>query len=91
MIQILFKEKQMKTDLLKMRQPFGDVKNERPNGGEGRPAFLLSKPLGAETVRQCHGQDQFESSADKNPNAAAMGCAHGSDPFYWSGVPRRGL
>ncbi len=78
----------MRRNLVDEKQAFGQVKNEVTMPGQGRPAEMLSKPLGADTVVGNQGMDHPDSMADKNPMAHAQACAHLDNPFFWSGHPK---
>lgn len=79
----------MRTNLLNQSQPFGNVKDERPMDGMGRPKAMDSKPLGGETMRGNAGLDHGPSFADKNPGAHAYACRNVNNPFAWTGHPKK--
>ena len=79
----------MRKFLIDEKQVFGMVRNETPNGGQGRPPETLNKPLGSTSVRMNEGHNHGPSFADKNPNAYAQACAHTKDILTaWTGKPK---
>jgi hypothetical protein len=75
--------------VLDEKQPFGEVHQHMPHPGQGRPAEHMNRPLGPETQVPNNGYDHPVSMADKNPGAHEQACARRSQPFYWSGIPKR--
>ncbi len=75
--------------VLNDKQPFGEVHEYRAMGGEGRPPEHINRPLGSETNIPNNAWNHPASMADKNPGAHEQACAHGSQPFFWVGHPKR--
>ena len=79
----------MKKDLVKERQPFGEVDNTVTMPSTfPTPVGMTDKLLGGTTMRGCDGLTTPISSADKNPSAYEQACNNRDNPFAWTGTPK---
>jgi hypothetical protein len=78
----------MKSELVKRKQPFGEVNQHEPMGGEGKPHAMDYKPLGEYCRVGNNGLDHGPSFADKNPGAHAYASRNMDNPFAWTGCPK---
>lgn len=69
-------------------QAFGLVKEQRMHPGSACMAGGHN-PVSALTERSNMGYDHGPSLMNQAPGAQAKAAAHNSDPFYWSGHPRK--
>jgi len=80
----------MRQNLLDKRQPFGEVHRDTILP-ENIPIKQASKnQLGGNNMVGNNGFDHAPPIKDSpNPTAEAQACAHGDNPYFWTGHPGR--